>query len=106
MKRSTSQKLAASDPEFAALERLAQSVSIKSMKPLSPRNQMWWESARRGPGRPRKPADERAVSIQITMDPKLLHDVDNMADQTGKSRSEIIATGLRNALRSYRRKAG
>lgn len=106
MKRATPKALAASDPEFAALERLAQSVSLKSMKPLSPQNQMWWESARRGPGRPRKPANQRAVSIQITMDPKLLNDVDDVADQTGKSRSELIATGLRSVLRSHRRKAG
>ncbi|MGA2499924.1 MAG: ribbon-helix-helix domain-containing protein [Tepidisphaeraceae bacterium] len=106
MKRTTPKALAASDPEFAALDRLAHSVSIKTMKPLSPHNRIWWESARRGPGRPRKPANERAVSIQITMDPKLLNDVDNVADQTGKSRSELIATGLQSVLRSHRRKAG
>ena len=93
------------DQEFEALDRLAKNLKFEDTRPLSPRGKLLWEMAKRSKGRPRKRLDERSVPVQITLEPKLLRDVDELAGRTGKSRSELIATGLKLVLVRERRKA-
>lgn len=81
------------------LDRIARSLTPAQMRPLGPKDKLLWQWAKRGRGRPRKPANQRAVAVQITVDPMLLQHVDSLADQTGKSRSQLIAEALRAQLR-------
>ena len=101
MKKTKSSK----DREFEELDRLARSVSPATMRPLTAKERVLWEWDKRSKGRPRKPADERSVPVQITLAPRLLHEVDELADRTGKSRSQLIADGLKTVLQRERRKA-
>jgi hypothetical protein len=94
-----------SDAEFEELDTLARTTTIESLRPLSPKNRRLWQRATRGRGRPRKSSADRSVPVQVTLEPLLLQEVDHLADQTGKSRSQLIAEGLRSILRRERRKA-
>jgi len=105
MNKRNSKQTKPADKEFEELERLARSVSPRTMRPLTAKDRVLWEWAKRSKGRPRKSADERSVPVQITLEPKLLYQVDALADRTGKSRSQLIADGLRTVLRRERRKA-
>ena len=99
-KRSTKK----TEAEFDALDAYAKSITLDTLRPMSPDNRRKWEAARKG-GRPRKAASERAVAVQVTLAPKLLQEVDALADRTGKSRSQLIAEGLRKVLPRTRKRA-
>jgi hypothetical protein len=53
-----------------------------------------WDQARRGPGRPRKPAGEKAARVLMTIAPDLLATADGYAKREGTSRAEVFARGL------------
>ena len=105
MKKSNVKVTKKADAEFEAIDAFARSVTLESLRPLSGENRRKWEAARRGGGRPRKPASERAVAVQITLTPTLLEEVDAFADHTGNSRSQLIAQGLRKVLPRVQKKA-
>ena len=101
IKKRTTKK---ADTEFEDLDAYAKSISLETLRPLTIENRRKWDSARKG-GRPRKSASERAVAVQVTLAPKLLEEIDAYADRTGKSRSELIAEGLRKVLPRARKRA-
>src|SRR5688500_7155990 len=96
-----------SKPDKASeeLDRLAHSITFENTRPPSHQAKLLRQVGQRAKGRPRKSSDERSVPVQITLQPKLLRDVDELADRTGKSRSQLIADGLKYVLQKQRRKA-
>jgi hypothetical protein len=84
--------------DFEALDRLAHSITFENTRPLSPAQRRQWEEAKRG--RPRKAPGTKAVPTLITVDPKLLKEVDDHAKRDGVSRSQFFADAVRRRLRA------
>jgi hypothetical protein len=76
---------------------------IDRAKPLSVRGKALWKAAKRG--RPRKNPGEKASRMLISVEPTLLAAADDFARQHGKSRSQLVAEGLRLAMGARRAKA-
>jgi hypothetical protein len=57
-----------------------------------------WEAAKRGPGRPKKLPGTKAVAVQVTFEPKLLHRIDACASAKNMSRAEFLAHGAKLAM--------
>ena len=72
---------------------------------MSKKNQQLWAAANSAHRSARKTAAGRAVAVQVNLAPKLLRELDDMADRTGKSRSQVIVEGLRTVLHRERKKA-
>lgn len=86
--------------DFEALDRLARSVTLESLRPLSPAMRRRWEAAKRaGRGRPRKPEGAKAVPTLITVDPELLKKIDAYAKKNGISRSQLFAQSVKARLK-------
>ena len=56
-------------------------------------------------GRPRMPADEKAVKVNVSFRPKLLRETDIYAKQIGTTRAGLIDSALNAMLKSARRSA-
>ena len=69
-------------------------ISFDETRPMSPRSQALWEIAERGRGRPRKPANEKAKRVLISLDPALLADVEAFASSKGLDRSKLFALSV------------
>jgi hypothetical protein len=85
------------EDEFAALERLALSVTPGKMRPLSQAMRLRWREAKRG--RPRKAPGTKSVPTMITVEPALLKRIDACASKAGVSRSQFLAEAAQRALR-------
>ena len=83
--------------DFDALDRLARNLTPAQLRPLSPAKRQRWQAAKRG--RPRKDPDTKAVPTMITVDPALLHKIDQQARRRGISRSQFLADAARRELR-------
>jgi hypothetical protein len=83
-------------------------INFDQTREMTPREQASWARAKRGPGRPRKPAGEKAARVLVTLAPDLLAAADGYARRTGISRAELIARGLLTVLAKDRgtRKTG
>jgi hypothetical protein len=90
-------KLKIDENDFAALDKMAREVTPEKMRPLSPAMQRRWKAAKRG--RPRKAPGTKAVPTMITLEPKLLNEIDSRARSVGMSRSEFLANAARHELR-------
>ncbi len=84
--------------DFDALEKLARSITPRKMRPLSPEMLAKWNIAKRG--RPRKAPGSKAVPTMITLEPKLLKQIDSQARLHGVSRSRFLADAARRQLRA------
>jgi Ribbon-helix-helix protein, copG family len=84
------------EDDFAALDRLARSLTAGDMRPLSKTMRKRWQAAKRG--RPRKSPAAKAVPTMITVEPKLLKRIDNRARRQGLSRSQFLANAARREL--------
>ena len=69
-------------------------ISFDETRPMSERSQALWEIAKRGRGRPRKPANEKAKRVLISLDPTLLADVEAFASSKGLDRSKLFALSV------------
>lgn len=69
-------------------------TSFEETRPLSKRTQALWELAKRGRGRPRKPADARARRVLISLDPELFAVVEAFASSRGLDRSKLFALSV------------
>jgi hypothetical protein len=78
-------------------------TSYEKTKPLSAHGKALWKAAKRG--RPRKNPGEKASRMLISVEPTLLAAADDFARQHGKSRSQLVAEGLRLAMGVRRAKA-
>jgi hypothetical protein len=75
-------------------KRLEKGISFKDTRPLSKRSQALWELAKRGRGRPRKPEAEKAQRILISIEPKLLADIEAFASAHALDRSKLFALSV------------
>ena len=89
-------KTQTNENDFAALERLARSITPQKLRPLTPAQQGRWEAAKRG--RPKKPPGTKAVPTLITVDPQLLRRADAYAKKAGLSRSQLFSDALRQRM--------
>lgn len=88
---------------FAELERLAHDTT--DIRPLSGSLRKQWDAARRSgkkarSGRPPKDPTLKSRIVPISIDPKLLAEIDRYAKTVGLSRSRLVAEGLRLRLQS------
>jgi hypothetical protein len=89
-------KTQTNENDFAALERLARSITPQKLRPLTPAQRGRWEAAKRG--RPKKPPGTKAVPTLITVDPQLLRRADAYAKKAGLSRSQLFSDALRQRM--------
>lgn len=71
-------------------------MAIDASRPLTKREQRAWEGARRGPGRPRRGAGAKVISVSVEQG--LLARSDALARKLGISRAALIERGLRSVL--------
>ena len=69
-------------------------IPFKDMRPLSKRSKALWELAKRGRGRPKKPAAEKAVKVLVSIEPQLLALAEAFADSNGLDRSRLCALSV------------
>ncbi|HEY2588342.1 MAG TPA: hypothetical protein VGI81_21560 [Tepidisphaeraceae bacterium] len=69
-------------------------TSFEETRPLSTRSQKLWQLAKRGRGRPPKPAGARVRRVLISLDPELLARVEAFASSTGLDRSKLFALSV------------
>jgi hypothetical protein len=82
--------------DFAALDRLAHSITPEKLRPLTAEQRGRWEAAKRG--RPKKPPGTKAVPTLITVEPQLLRRADAYAKRAGLSRSQLFSDALRQRI--------
>jgi hypothetical protein len=78
----------------AEAKKLDREISFDQTRPLSKQSKAIWESAKRGRGRPRKPAGEKAERILISIEPQLLALVEGFASSNGLDRSKLFALSV------------
>jgi hypothetical protein len=83
---------------FEALDRLARSVTLDKLRPLTPEQRSSWEAVKRG--RPKKSPGTKAVPTLITVEPQLLRRADAYAKKAGVSRSQLFSDALRQRIDS------
>lgn len=83
-------------------------VTFGKTRKLTVAEQGLWERAKRGPGRPRKSAADKAARVLVTIAPTLLARADGYARREGISRAQLFARGLTAVLATDRgnRKTG
>jgi hypothetical protein len=111
MSRTTKQSARPSPMEAMHLveaSKKLEGIRFEKTRDLTPAERASWEQAKRGPGRPRKPAGEKAARVLVTISPRLLAAADAYAQREGISRAELFARGLAAVLPKVRgnRKTG
>jgi hypothetical protein len=79
----------------AEVKKWEKGISIEETRPMSKRSKALWDAAKRGRGRPPKPAGERAKRVLISLDPNLLASVEAFATAKGLDRSKLFAISVR-----------
>jgi len=90
--------------ELAEATRALETVRFEDTHPMTAAQRRNWAASRRGPGRPRKPAAEKAARVLVTLKPQLLADADAYAAKQGITRAELFARGLAAVLPRPRRR--
>jgi len=83
---------------LAEASKKLEGIGFEQTRELTPGERASWDRARRGPGRPRKSAAEKAARVLVTIAPSLLAKADGYAQRQGISRAELIARGLMAVL--------
>ncbi len=78
----------------AEAKKLEKGITFKDTRPLSKRSQTLWSLAKRGRGRPRKPAGEKAERILISIEPRLLALIEEFAGANRLDRSKLFALSV------------
>jgi hypothetical protein len=79
---------------LAEASKKLEGIQFEQTRDLTPAERALWDQARRGPGRPRKAAGEKAARVLVTVAPRLLAEADAYAHRHGISRAELFARGL------------
>jgi hypothetical protein len=79
----------------AEAKKLERGISFKDTRPLSKHSRALWELAKRGRGRPRKPAGEKAERILISIEPQLLALIEKFTASNGLDRSKLFALSVK-----------
>lgn len=89
--RSRSWRPSLSDTPFVTEEMV-----VDKSRPLTAAQRKAWETARRKPGRPRRGAGAKVISVSVER--RLLARSDALAKELGVSRASLIERGLRAVL--------
>jgi hypothetical protein len=84
-----------SEERDAEARKWEHGVSFDKTRPLSKRSKALWQAAKRGRGRPRKPAGQRARRVLISLEPDLLARAEAFASAKGLDRSKLFALSVR-----------
>jgi hypothetical protein len=79
---------------LAKASKELEGMDFDQMRSLTPDERASWDRAKRGPGRPRKAAADKAARVLVTIAPTLLAEADGYARRQGISRAELVARGL------------
>lgn len=79
-----------------ATKAFDEEMVVDKSRPLTAAEQKAWEAARRKPGRPRRGAGAKVISVSVERD--LLARSDALAKELGVSRASLIERGLRAVL--------
>ena len=79
-----------------ATKEFDREMIVTESRPLSAAEQQAWEKARRKPGRPRRGAGVRVISVSVERN--LLARADLLAQSLGVSRACLIERGLKAVL--------
>jgi len=78
----------------AEAQKWESGIQYDETRPLSKRPQTLWSLAKRGRGRPRKPAGEKAERILISIEPRLLALIEEFAGANNLDRSKLFALSV------------
>lgn len=81
----------------AEVKKFDAGLSLDDLRPLSAKNTLLWEAAKRRRGRPR--LGKGAVKVLVTMDPALLEQVDRYVKDRHLKRSQLISRALKNEMK-------
>jgi len=97
-KKSLAAKYERMKPEAlrAATKAFDEEMVVDTSRPLSAAERKAWETARRKPGRPRRGAGAKVISVSVER--TLLARSDALAKDLGISRASLIERGLRAVL--------
>jgi hypothetical protein len=97
-KKSLVAKYAALEPVDLqeATRHLDEEMVVDRSRPLNARERRLWEKARRKPGRPRRGAGVKVISVSVERG--LLGRSDKLAKTLGVSRAALIERGLKAVL--------
>ena len=84
----------------AEAKKWERGISFEKTRPMSKRSQALWELAKRGRGRPRKPAEAHARRVLISLDPELFALVEAFASAQGLDRSKLFALSVQAFMAS------
>lgn len=73
-----------------------QEMVVETSRPMTAAERTAWETARRKPGRPRRGAGAKVISVSVERD--LLARSDALARDLGISRAALVERGLRAVL--------
>jgi len=79
-----------------ATKQFDEEMAVDRSRPLTPAERKAWEKARRKPGRPRRGAGAKVISVSVERG--LLARSDALARNLGISRASLIERGLRAVL--------
>jgi hypothetical protein len=82
--------------DFEALDKLAHSITLEKLRPLTTEQRKQWKAAKRG--RPKKALGTKAIPTLITVEPKLLKQIDAYAKNAGISRSQLFSQAAKAVL--------
>lgn len=75
-------------------------ISFQETRPLSKRSKALWQMAKRGRGRPPKPANQRVRRVLISLEPQLFDLVETFAATRGLDRSKLFALSVKAFIAS------
>lgn len=78
----------------AEAKKWERGIDFDETRPMSKRSRALWEIAKRGRGRPRKPANERAKRVLISLDPNVFALIEAFASARGLDRSKLFAVSV------------
>ncbi len=84
-------------PELrTATKHLDREMVAETFRPLQPAERVRWERARRKPGRPRRGAGAKVISVSVER--RLLVRSDALARNLGITRASLVERGLKAVL--------
>ena len=78
----------------AEAKKWEKGISFEETRPLSKRSKALWEMAKRGRGRPAKPANQRVRRVLISIDPQLFNLVESFTAANGLDRSKLFSLSV------------
>ena len=81
----------------AEVKQFDRGLSLDELRPLSAKNKLLWEAAKRRRGRPGTGKGE--VKVLVTIDPALLEQVDRYVKDRHLKRSQLISRALKNEMK-------